>query len=117
MNSKIFKHKRVAIDFDGTLFYDVNDVFDSFEKNEKLIPIPNAANGLKFLKDNGFEILIYTCRPDYHRKYIEEMLESNNIIHDYILFYTKPRVDLYIDNKGYRFTDWNSTTDWIKSKL
>lgn len=113
----MFKHKRVAIDFDGTLFEDVNDIEKAFYSNQELTPITGASETTKWLSSLGFEILIFTCRPDYHRKYIENMLKKHNIIHDYILFYTKPRVDLYIDNKGFRFKNWHDTKNWIDAHL
>tara|TARA_B100000161_G_C33524417_1_gene402797 strand:+ start:188 stop:1225 length:1038 start_codon:yes stop_codon:yes gene_type:complete len=114
---QIFKHKRVAIDFDGTLVEDSKNIFEAFENNVILKAIEGAADTTTYLKEQGFEILIFTCRPDYHRKYMENILNTNDIVYDYILFYTKPRVDLYIDNKGFRFEDWSTTKDWIKEKL
>jgi 2-polyprenyl-3-methyl-5-hydroxy-6-metoxy-1,4-benzoquinol methylase len=113
----MFRHKRVAIDFDGTLFEDVNDVNLAYEQNIDLAPLPNADYVTGWLKALDFEILIFTCRPDYHRKYLERHLKQAGISFDYILFYTKPRVDLYIDDKGFRFIDWDSTKSFIEEKL
>ena len=113
----MFKHKRVAIDFDGTLFEDCGDINDAFENGAKLIPISNADYVTRWLKDQDFEILIFTCRPDYHRKYMEGLLSEANISFDYILFYTKPRVDLYIDDKGFRFQSWDATKNYIEKEL
>lgn len=112
-----FKHKRVAIDFDGTLFEDCGNIDISYQENKPLIPIKDANDVTHWLKENGFEILIFTCRPDYHRKYMENLLNNNNIIFDYILFYTKPRVDLYIDDKGFRFKNWKDTKKWLINKI
>jgi histidinol phosphatase-like enzyme len=113
----MFKYKRVAIDFDGTLFEECKNVDLAFKNNEELLPMKGAAETTNFLFEKGFEILIFTCRPDYHRKYMENLLNKNNIKFDYILFYTKPRVDLYIDNKGYRFENWEDTKQFIKSNM
>lgn len=44
-------------------------------------------------------------------------MKLNGIVHDYIMFYTKPRVDLYIDDKGFRFENWTSTREWIAKKI
>ena len=115
--SETFRHKRVAIDFDGTLVEESNDINEDFEKHTLLKAMDGARESTRFLKNQGFEILIFTCRPDYHRKYMEKILNRWDISYDYILFYTKPRVDLYIDDKGLRFTDWNSTQNWIKERL
>jgi phosphoglycolate phosphatase-like HAD superfamily hydrolase len=117
MSNNIFKHKRIAIDFDGTLVEDSLDINKDFELDKPLKALNGASETTKELHENGFEILIYTCRPDYHRQYMENILKTNNITYDYILFYTKPRVDLYIDNKGYRFENWDDTKQWIKKKL
>lgn len=113
----IFRHKRVAIDFDGTLFEDCGSVEISYKENLSLDPITGASETTEWLKSRGFEILIYTCRPDYHRLYMENLLRKNRISYDYILFYTKPRVDLYIDDKGLRFENWNSTKEWINKRI
>ena len=61
--------------------------------------------------------MIFTCRPDYHRAYLEDLLKKADIVYDYILFYTKPRVDLYIDDKGFRFVNWDETKQFISQQL
>lgn len=113
----VFRHKRVAIDFDGTLFSDEGNVDVSFEKKLSLEPMEGARETTNWLRQQGFEILIFTCRPDYHRVYMESLLNDAEIAFDYILFYTKPRVDLYIDDKGFRFEDWSKTHEWIQGHL
>lgn len=113
----MFKHKRIAIDFDGTLFHDTKDVNVAFKEGQTLIPKEGAAETTRWLKNLGFELLIFTCRPDYHRHYMEQQIKNSKIEHDYILFYTKPRVDLYIDDKGFRFEDWWSTRRFLEENL
>jgi len=113
----MFKHKRIAIDFDGTLFCEVSNIWDAFDQELNLQPQIGAAETTRWLRKIGFELLIFTCRPDYHRSYMEKQLSSAKIEHDYILFYTKPRVDLYIDDKGLRFKDWSTTRNFIESNL
>lgn len=103
-------HKRLAIDFDGTLFDDSGNINNFID----LTPKKDAAKITKKLKENGYELLIYTCRPDYHRKYLENQLNKHKIKFDYILFYTKPRVDLYIDDKALKFESWNQVYEDIK---
>ena len=116
-SGNVFRHRRVAIDFDGTLFSDEGNVDVSFKKKLPLKPMTGACETTNWLRRQGFEILIFTCRPDYHRAYMESLLHDAQIAFDYILFYTKPRVDLYIDDKGFRFEDWNKTQDWIQGNL
>lgn len=115
--NNIFRHKRVAIDFDGTLFEDTPSIDVTYKEKTELTVKKKAADVTNWLKKNKFEILIFTCRPDYHRKYLESQLKKNRIKYDYILFYTKPRVDLYIDDKGFRFNNWMDTKSWIKNNL
>ena len=111
------KHRRVAIDFDGTLFEDCRSIDDSFENKAPLTPKPHAKEVTAWFKEQNIEILIFTCRPDYHRQYLESLLTKNGISFDYILFYTKPRVDLYIDDKGFRFENWEDTQKWVADQL
>lgn len=111
------KYKRIAIDLDGTLFEDEKNTEYLFQNNIDLKPMSDAAFATQWLKSIGFEILITTCRPDYHRKYLESLLKKNNIEFDDILYYTKPRVDLYVDDKGFRFVDWKTTVSWIDNQL
>jgi hypothetical protein len=113
----MFRHKRVAIDFDGTLFEDSGSIDVSYNEKTPLNPMRDAAEVTNWMKAQGFEILVFTCRPDYHRVYLEALLHKAGIIFDYILFYTKPRVDLYIDDKGFRFESWQMTKDWMLQKL
>ena len=44
-----------------------------------------------------------------------ESLDNANICRLYFLH--KPRVDLYIDDKGFRFESWENTHDWIQKSL
>lgn len=111
------KYKRICIDLDGTLFFDEKDTESFYKNNIDLTAKKNSDRATKWLKDKGFEIIISTCRPDYHRKYLEDQLSKNNIKYDCILYYTKPRVDLYIDDKGFRFVDWDTTINWINQKI
>ena len=117
MKKEIFKHKRVAIDYDGTIVSDSSNIEVDFLNNVIPEAKDGAAETTKYLKENGFEILIFTCRPDYHRKYMENILSLYEISFDYILFYTKPRVDLYIDDKGFRFNNWKLTKEFIEDNL
>jgi|GEM_PF-2229208 len=111
---KHLPYKRLAIDFDGTLFDDEGSIDFTYTNNIHLKPKEDASVYTKLLKSRGYEILIYTCRPDYHRKYLEEQLKLAKISYDYILFYTKPRVDKYIDDKAITFTTWEKVFEDLK---
>lgn len=111
---KHLPYKRLAVDFDGTIFDDEGDIDFTYSNKIVLNPKPNASRVTTLLKSRGYEILIFTCRPDYHRKYLEEQLRLSKISYDYILFYTKPRVDKYIDDKAITFTTWNKIEEDLK---
>ncbi|HEX4850234.1 MAG TPA: methyltransferase domain-containing protein [Puia sp.] len=98
-------YDQLAVDFDDTLFKDAGNI----EELRELVPMEGAAQYTKLLHEEGFEIVIYTCRPHYHRKYLQGLMKKHGIYHDYILFYTKPRADFYIDNKAIHFTTWAHT--------
>lgn len=99
-------YNRVAVDFDDTIFKDAGTIEETFNNLTELEPLEGAAYYTNLLHQEGFEIVIHTCRPDYHRKYLEDQFSKHGIYHDYILFYTKSRVDCYIDNKAIHFTSW-----------
>jgi hypothetical protein len=99
-------YNRLAVDFDDTIFKDAGTIEETYNNLTELEPIEGAAYYTNLLHQEGFEIVIHTCRPDYHRKYLEDQFTKHGIYHDYILFYTKPRVDCYIDNKAIHFTSW-----------
>lgn len=99
-----FPHKRLAFDLDGVLFEDVKDIDIYYRDNLPLTPIAGGKQVTSWLKSLGYTILVHTCRPDYHNTYLKEQLSMAGIKVDLILYYTKPRVDLYIDDKGYHFT-------------
>lgn len=106
MEQKPFFHKRIAVDLDGTIFQDEGDIEATYNNRTDLVPMEDAGRYTQELMRDGYEILIHTCRPDYHRRYLEDQLKRNNIWYHYILFYTKPRVDIYLDNKGMHFSNW-----------
>jgi len=108
MKKKIF-HKRIALDYDGTLVEDVSPATNG--KATK-----GAKEFTEKLREEGWEILISTCRPDWQRKEIEHNLESQGIMFDYIFFYQKPGVTVYVDDKGIRFeNNWEEIYDMIKT--
>ncbi len=107
MQSKLIPfYQQIALDLDGTIFKDVPDVEFAWENKTDLEPMEDASRYTQQLRIDGYELWIHTCRPHYHKNYIEDQLKQNGIYHTYILFYTKPRADIYLDNKGMRFTSW-----------
>ena len=106
----MWKYKTVAIDYDGTLVEDIHPATNG----SAMFGAPTVTH---LLRRDGWEILIFTCRPSHQRKEIEENLKMRGIVFDHISFYGKPVASLYIDDKGFRFEgDWLSTYEWIKER-
>jgi hypothetical protein len=105
--------KTLCIDFDDTLYN---------RSTEE--PIQGAVEALKQLKSEGHKILILSSRinPElwgelvkYRQKEIVDWMEKYKIPYDKVVPF-KPPADLYIDDKGYRFTgNWKETVQDIKS--
>ena len=95
---KMWKYKTIAIDYDGTLVEDMSPRTDA--------PIIKGADKVtQQLKKDGWEIIIYTCKPNTMRLAIEENLRKQGVVFDYISFFGKPIASLYIDDKGFRFNN------------
>lgn len=115
------ERKVLAIDFDGVIhknskgFYD-GTVYDS--------PVEGSIEALIQLSKK-YDIVIFSCkaledRPLVNGKtgieLIREWLEDQNVLNCVKeVTYKKPRAFLYIDDKGYRFSEWSSTLDFIGS--
>ena len=103
---------RIAVDLDGTL----HNPFDR-EKGYKMgKPMPGAAEAIRQLRLQGHEIIIFPTWADTEqgRQAIVDWLTYFGIEFDDITS-TKPEADLYIDNNGYRFTDWENALAFIKN--
>lgn len=103
-------HRRVCIDFDGTLY-----PFGLLMKPAK--PYPLAAHAVRVLADMGYTIIIFTSRLSkaWHEhegwdhdeatkeqlEYITAALERDNIPYDYITAEKVP-AEAYFDDKAWR---------------
>jgi len=85
-------------------------------------PLPGAIEAIKALSKT-YNIVIFTAkakpdRPLVNNKtgveLVKEWFEKHNLL-NYILDITseKPRAELYIDDNGYRFENWNDTLTFI----
>ena len=126
MNSKKFLEKVnkqeknvIAIDFDGVIHKNSLGFHDGTVYDE---PIPGAIDAIKKLSKNN-TIVIFSCkaltdRPVVQGKtgiqLIEDWLEKHDIrslVSD--VTFKKPRASVYIDDKGYRFENWNATLQFL----
>ena len=108
------KKKVICIDFDGCIAQYVGDNAKDGEYGDV---VHGASNATKVLKEEGYTIIIFTCRKD--SKSLRKYLEENEISYDYInenpdqpdgTNKGKPMADLYVDDRAVRFNgEWKWT--------
>ena len=126
MNSKNFPPgfdgaKNLAIDFDGVIHNMDKGFHDGTCYGD---PLPGSLEALKSLSQK-YNIIIFTAKAKSDRplvngktgtELVKEWLEKYDVM-KYVDYITaeKPRAILYIDDNGYRHTDWASTLKFIES--
>tara|TARA_R110000868_G_scaffold5742_3_gene33843 strand:+ start:1166 stop:2140 length:975 start_codon:yes stop_codon:yes gene_type:complete len=125
--AKIRKHSfpdetvNIAIDFDGVIHKNSKGFFDGTIYDE---PISGSYEALEEISKH-FNIVVCTCKAKPDRGLINgktgiEMiwswLEKNNMA-QFVNKVTseKPRGVAYIDDKGYRFSNWKDTLSFVKN--
>lgn len=98
----------ICIDFDGVIHQRVP------QGRTMGPPIEGAKEKINLLKEQGNTIVIYSNRvKDYKdTEHIMQWLDYYEIGFDFISV-TKPNADIYIDDKGYRFENWDDTYIFI----
>ena len=117
-----FEHeqKNLAIDLDGVIHNADKGWRDGTCSGD---PLPGALEAVKQLSEK-YTIIIFTAKVREDRPLVNgktgamlvaEWLEKYNIA-QYVSSVTsdKPRADLYIDDNGYRFENWNDTLSFIE---
>jgi len=115
------EEKNIGIDFDGVIHNMDKGFYDGTCYGD---PIPGALNALKTLS-RSYSIIIYTAKAKSDRPLINgktgtdlvwEWLKKHNV-DKFVKEVTseKPRAFLYIDDNGYRFTNWDSTINFIEN--
>lgn len=106
-------HLRICIDIDGTICR----LRENGETYSDVTPLPGAVERMKSLKAAGHYLILLTARhmgttggnPGLavarQGKTLFDWLEQYDIPYDE-LWFGKPQADVYIDDNGYRFTDW-----------
>lgn len=111
--------KRICVDFDGTIhsyskgFHD-GSLYDG--------PTEGCKEALSFLKNEGYEIVVFTARlskennPDTYKineEMIRKWLVQYGIPYDRI---TSEKIFslVYIDDRGLRFSSWPDTLEMLK---
>jgi hypothetical protein len=113
----------IAVDFDGVLHNADKGWHDGTCYGE---PLDGSVESLKILS-NEYNIIIFTAKAKPDRplvdgktglQLVEEWMRKYNIL-EFVSEITseKPRADLYIDDNGYRFENWNETIKFINKIL
>ena len=113
--------QNLAIDFDGVVHNADKGWGDGTCYGE---PLPGAIDAIKRLSEN-YNIVIFTAKAKSDRplvngktgaKLVYEWLQKYQI-EQYVSSVTsdKPRAELYIDDNGYRFENWNDTLKFVKT--
>ena len=112
-------NNQIAIDFDGVIHKSSKGFFDGTVYDK---PMEGVKEALEQLSEK-YKIIIFTCKvkPDRPlingksgKQLIEEWLSQYNLL-QYVHEVTceKPRASVYIDDKGYRFENWENTLRFI----
>tara|TARA_B100000902_G_scaffold148145_1_gene144958 strand:- start:364 stop:753 length:390 start_codon:yes stop_codon:yes gene_type:complete len=116
-------NKVIAIDFDGVIHNDYLGYNDGTIYGE---PIEGSIQSIKRLSEN-YTLKIYSCKSNPNRPLVDEKtgteliwewLEKHGIkenISDVV--WGKPNAVIYIDDKGYRFENWNDTIEQLNKLL
>tara|TARA_R110000824_G_scaffold388363_1_gene583917 strand:+ start:138 stop:524 length:387 start_codon:yes stop_codon:yes gene_type:complete len=113
----------IAIDFDGVIHNFDKGYHDGTCYGD---PLPHSIDAIKQLS-KVYKIIIFTAKAKPSRplvngktgiELVEEWLDKHNIL-EYVSEITaeKPRAILYIDDNGYRHTNWVDTLKWIKNEI
>ena len=119
---KLQKHnstKVVAIDFDGVIHKNSKGYHDGTIYDD---PVPNAIESIKKLSEH-FEIVIYSFKGHPDRPKMGGK-DGNQLVWDWLeeygikdcvkdVVWGKPNAIVYIDDKGYRFENWDDTIEFV----
>jgi hypothetical protein len=115
--------KNIAIDFDGVVHNFDKGFHDGTCYGE---PLEGSLDALKTLSDD-YNIIIFTAKAKPNRplvngktgtELVKDWLKKHNVL-QYVKEVTaeKPRATIYIDDKGYYFTNWSDTLKDLKVRL
>lgn len=123
--TKIFnrdEEKVIAIDFDGVIHDNNKGYHDGTIYGD---PIPGAIQSIRQLSDMGFIIKVFTCKCHPDRPLVDnktgtdlvtEWLEEHTLLECVEeVVWGKPHAAVYIDDKGYRFENWQNTLKFVEA--
>lgn len=113
--------RNLAIDFDGVIHNADKGWGDGTCYGK---PLPGAIDAIKRLSEK-YKIVIFTAKAKSDRplvngrngvSFIQEWLVKHGIDkHVSLITAEKPRAELYIDDNGYRFENWDDTLKFVES--
>lgn len=105
---------RLAIDWDNT----IQDRKNPVTGKRFGPPLLGAQEAIEELAERGLEIVIHSCTATEPSgvRLIEEWMEAYDIPFSAVTA-IKPEADLYIDDKGLHFTNWDRTLPEIYGRL
>lgn len=92
---------RISIDLDGVLAQGESN----WPNYLYCVPVKGAVNALRELRRLGIWIIIHTARCTEDRIVTAEWLNWHGFVYDELVM-GKPVADIYLDDKGERFTTW-----------
>lgn len=115
--------QNIAIDFDGVVHDFSKGWYDGTCYGD---PLPGALDAIKMLSKN-YNIIIFTAKVKPSRPLVSgktgtvlvtEWLDKHGIL-DCVDEITceKPRARIYIDDKGYKFENWEDTLNFVGRSL
>jgi hypothetical protein len=122
-NEKVINDQsnNIAIDFDGVIHNDYLGYHDGTIYGE----IIDGAKDAIIMISKKYKIIIFTAkaksdRPTVNAKSGKQLVEEWLQKHDLLRYITevtaeKPRAFLYIDDKGFRFENWNDTLFFLNN--
>ena len=95
----------ISVDFDGVLI----DHKDIPTRKDWWVDLPmeGARESLKLLLQEGHEVYVCTARPKEEHTGITNWLNKHGFPYLEVTNVKKPYTDIYIDDRAYRFTNWN----------
>jgi hypothetical protein len=96
----------IAVDFDST----IHNPFEVKKGYKMGVPIKDSIESIRKLKSEGHYVIIFPTWADtiQKRQAIVDWLDYFKVPYDDVTS-TKPDADVYIDDRGLRFTTWENT--------
>ena len=120
-----YKNDRVvvAVDFDGVIHDASQGWGDGTCYGD---PLPGSIDAIKKLSET-YDVVIFTAKAKLDRPLVDGKTGAM-LVREWFIKYgiidciksitsEKPRAELYIDDNGYRFQNWNDTLKFVENEL